>query len=79
MQSGVQIISISVSGFPSLSLSIGSSSEMSCALFFIERKCISISFSTHFAAYVARRVPLSGLNESIAFISPTVPIEIRSS
>lgn len=45
MQSGVQIISISVSGFPSLSLSIGSSSEMSCALFFIERKCISISFA----------------------------------
>ena len=33
----------------------------------------------HLAAYVARRVFFSELNESIAFIRPIVPIESRSS
>lgn len=33
----------------------------------------------HLAAYVARVLPLSGLKVETALISPTVPIEIRSS
>ncbi len=38
-----------------------------------------VAFCKHFPAYVANLVPFSTLKESIAFISPMVPIEIRSS
>ena len=47
MLSSVDIVSSSVSVLPSLSVSIGSFSEMFCAVFFAPRKNIRISFSMH--------------------------------
>ena len=47
--------------------------------FLCERKYMSISFCRHLPAYVAKRAPFFGLKESIAFISPIVPMEMRSS
>ena len=38
-----------------------------------------IAFSTHLAAYVARRTPFSGSKVLIPLIKPMVPMEIRSS
>lgn len=49
------------------------------ALFFFDRRCISNSLSTHRMAYVANLFPYSGRKLSTAFISPIVPMEIRSS
>jgi hypothetical protein len=56
-----------------------SESETSPAVFFIDRKYIRISFSTHLAAYVASRAPLLASKVEIPLMSPIVPIEIRSS
>lgn len=65
--------------FPSLSVPIGSYSEISLMVFFLARNIISNSLSMHFAAYVASLLPFSGLNVEIALISPIVPMDIRSS
>ena len=43
------------------------------------RKTIRISLSTHFDTYVASFVPLLLLKLEIPFISPIVPIDIKSS
>ena len=51
-------------------------SFFNCVLFL---KYISISFSIHLEAYVASFIFLCGQNVFTAFISPIVPIEIKSS
>ena len=68
-----------VRGFPSLSVSIASPSETSPESFFLDLKYIKISFCRHLLAYVAKRVPFVISNESIAFIKPMVPRDMRSS
>ena len=47
MWSSVAMVSSSVSVLPSLSVSMGSFSDTSCAVFFALRKNIRISFSMH--------------------------------
>ena len=57
---------------------IGSYKDSSCIFFLSFLNIINISLSIHFAAYVARRIFLSGLKVLTAFISPIVPTDIKS-
>ena len=77
--SSVPRISDKRSSFPSQSTFNGSSIETSSLSLLLRRRYISISFSMHLDAYVASFMFLSGLKVFIAFISPIVPIEMRSS
>ena len=65
--------------FPSLSLFSGSSIETSDLILLFLLKYIKISFSIHLEAYVASFIFFSELNVFTPFISPIVPIEIKSS
>ena len=64
---------------PSLSIPMGRLRETSCLIRFDERMLMSISFSMHFAAYVASLVDFLPEYVPTAFISPMVPMDIRSS
>ena len=67
------------SSFPSPSCFNGSSIDISPFVLFVLLRYINISFSTHLDAYVASFMFFDTLNVFIAFISPIVPIDIKSS
>ncbi len=71
--------SIRFISFPSLSVPIGSYKDTSRVTFFLARNIIKSSLSMHFAAYVASLLPFSALKVFTAFISPMVPMDIKSS
>ena len=69
----------SKSSFPSQSTLRGSSIEVSFFIWLFFRRYIKISFSMHLEAYVASFMFFSGQNVFTAFMSPIVPIDIKSS
>ena len=77
--SALAITSASVISLPSLSVPSGSSKETSLFFFFSARTDISISFSMHLAAKADSVRPLFASKLPTAFMSPIVPMEIRSS
>ena len=72
-------ISDNNNSFPSQSLFNGSSIDTSPFVLLFFLKNIKISFSIHLDAYVASLIFLSELNVFTPFISPIVPIDIKSS
>ncbi len=64
---------------PSQSTFNGSSMDTSFLSWELFLRCMSISFSMQREAYVASFMFFSGLKVFTAFISPMVPMEIRSS
>ena len=79
MSGSVPNMSESNSSFPSPSLLSGSSIDISPLILLLFLKNINISFSMHLEAYVANFIFLSALNVFTPFISPIVPIDIKSS